>query len=233
MIIYKFKNYTYTCEEEFIDEHEIPALNKEEAKDLLFRTQDLLKSIGVDIYLAYGTLLGAVRDKDFCKGDSDIDVYIKDEETLFKNLENLRSKGFVLVRYLIHDEFTFRDLNNPKFFIDVGVLSKIHNIWGLYCYRLTKCYTPKKYLKEDDTINFLGREFKITKNPERILEFWYYDTWNVPMAKFKQKYIYEVRSHYIYTQIKHKFVMLGKKIFGDTIYKQLRDRKLGREEIPD
>jgi hypothetical protein len=205
MEIAKFKKLRFKYEKEYIDARGLEPLTHEEAKEMLFRTQALFAECGIDIYLCFGTLLGAVRDKDFIKGDTDADVYVKDEGKVFEMLPFFHSKGLKLVRYKPHVEFSFRYETTKKYFIDVFILRKASGIWRLYCYGLNKWVVPKKYVKNDDTIAFLGRNFKCAQNPERLLEFWYGSDWRTPIGKFDAEFKYDVKSHIYFVKWKRKF----------------------------
>ena len=212
--IAKYKGLTFNYEYEHLIEDNLPELNKQDALNLLLKVQRCAKEHGIDIFLAFGTLLGAVRDKDFIKGDKDTDTYVKDEEAFFKILPYLKENGIELVRYIKNIEFSFRDKEHPGVFIDVFVLKKAYSVWGLYCYELGGFVIPKKYLKYDDEIDLLGHIFKVPQNPVLLLEFWYGDTWNIPISKSVKKYIYEVKSHYYWKIMASKafHAIIGNKV---------------------
>lgn len=211
----KFKNLTFSYEYEHLAEDILPELTKQDALNLLLKVQKCAKEKGIDVFLAFGTLLGAVRDKDFIKGDKDADTYVKDEEAFFKILPFLKENGIELVRYIKNVEFSFRDKEHPGVFIDVFVLKPANSIWGVYCYELGGFVIPKKYLKHDGDIDFLGYTFRIPLNPVQLLKFWYGDTWNIPISKAQKSYIYEVKSHYYWKQIASKMFHA---IFGNNVH---------------
>lgn len=213
--IAKFKGLSFSYEYEHLVEDNLPELNKQDALDLLLKVQRCAKEHDIDIYLAFGTLLGAVRDKDFIKGDKDADTYVKDEEAFFKLLPYLKENGVELVRYIKNVEFSFRDKDHPGVFIDVFVLKHANSLWGIYCYELGGFVIPKKYLKKDGDIDFLGHVFKTPLAPVRLLEFWYGETWNTPISKSVKTYIYEVKSHYYWKQFASKVFHT---IFGNNIH---------------
>lgn len=196
-MIVKYGETCYEYEEEKLDINELPPITHDNAKEILFKTQDVLSKLGINIYLSFGTLLGAVRDKDFIKGDLDVDVYVKNEKALFDNLEKIKEDGLILIRARKHKVYSFRYHNKPGCYIDIYICRKTFSIWGVYCFQLLGKMVPKQYL-QDGEIEFLGRNFRCPRNPEKILEFWYYDTWSIPIAKSDRKYTYDVSSHYYY-----------------------------------
>lgn len=226
----KLGKQTYQYERETFDYSELPPITHDDAKQVLFETQDIFKSIGLDIYLSFGTLLGAVRDKDFIKGDLDVDVYVKDERFLFQHLKDIDAAGLKLVRARKHYMYSFRYKKNPNCYIDVYILKKTFSIWGIYCYSLLNFMTPKKLLR-DGSIEFLGRTFACPKDPEAILEFWYTDTWRTPIGKFQKKYYYEVKSHYYYRKALKNTKLFTRRIIsaiiGDDMTHKLKEKLLG------
>lgn len=215
MKIAKYKDFEFEYNYEALDETALPELKKDDALAFLTKVQQCAKNNGIDIYLAFGTLLGAVRDKDFIKGDKDADTYVKDEEAFFRILPYLKENGIELVRYIKNIEFSFRDKNHPGLFLDVFVMKRANSLWGLYCYELGGFVIPKKYLKYDGDIDFLGYTFKTPLNPVRLLKFWYGDTWNIPISKSEKKYIYEVKSHYYWKLIASKIFHA---LFGNNLH---------------
>ena len=84
--------------------------------------------------------------------------------------------------------------------------------WSFYCYRLDVNVVPKKYFQGDQSIVFLGRTFLCTQEPEKLLRFWYGDTWNIPIGKFDKKYYYQVKTHYYCAITKYKLHLLLKRL---------------------
>ncbi len=216
MAVAKLGKLSFEFDEEELKCENLPEITPGDAKDILFKTQDVFSQIGVDVYLAYGTLLGAVRDKAIIPGDLDVDVYIKDERRMFQHLQDINVSGLKLIR-ASNNTYSFRLNNNPNCFIDVYILRPTKSIWGIYCHQLEIMMVPKKYLHEGE-IQFLGRKFKCPKNPENILRFWYGDTWNKPVGKFEKSYTYDVPSHYYYARYLLLLKMAMRRLLGNGIY---------------
>ena len=203
MSIAKYKDKKFEFDEEFLDVNYLPEISHDDARDLLFNLQNVFNEKKIKLYLAYGTLLGAIRDHDFIKGDLDLDVYIKDEKTFFNNLDYFKQQGFSLIRARINNGYSFRYMGNTKCYVDVIILGKIFGPFGIYCYRLGSHVIPKKYFENETEIEFLGRKFACVSDPIKILEFWYGPTWNVPIGKSEKKYTYDDKYYYIYKTIKN------------------------------
>jgi len=195
--------HKFYYENEILDIRTLPPITKEDAKATLFAMQDLLKAKGIDIYLTYGTLLGAVREKDFIKGDLDVDCYITDRKAVFKCLPYLEAHGMKLIR-AGSAVFSFRYEGRQGCYIDLYIRRTPFNIWALYCYQHSLSMCPRKFL-QDGEIEFLGRRFKCPKNPEKTLEHWYGKNWRTPISKDNLTNWYTVTSHHYYLIIKNFF----------------------------
>ena len=64
---------------------------------VLQRFDCCMEQNGIEYTLAYGTLLGAVREKGFIKHDFDIDVFVWDEYHSERMVSALKSAGFELI----------------------------------------------------------------------------------------------------------------------------------------
>jgi phosphorylcholine metabolism protein LicD len=178
-----------------------PGLSKDIAKKLLLRIKEIFDENDIEFHLSFGTLLGAIRDKDFINGDTDIDITvdIKYEKKILKLIPQLNVENIRLCRAAKHRTYSFM---YNKCYIDVYILKPYRfNILGIYCYNLTSLAVPKKYLKETQNIEFQGSIFKCPKEAISLLKFWYGDTWNIPISGHEHKYIYEVYPSYLLKMI--------------------------------
>jgi phosphorylcholine metabolism protein LicD len=82
------------------------------ASTLLLNTIKLLDKYGIDYYLDFGTLLGAVRDKGFIPWDDDIDISLLNEDDydkVSKILKELKQKYRYKTKLL-----TFKESNSSR-----------------------------------------------------------------------------------------------------------------------
>ena len=79
----------------------VKKINKEKSLENLQIVKQVLDSNGIEFFLTFGTLLGAVREHDFINHDEDIDIAIKEEyrNPFLSILPELFEKGFALVRF--------------------------------------------------------------------------------------------------------------------------------------
>lgn len=214
----------------------IKKIDKAVAFDNLKIFQDLLNSEGIDIFPAYGTLLGLVRDHDFITWDEDIDLYIlkEDESKLEDFLFTLKDNGFALVRYERSGLYSF--MRNGEY-IDIYVLEDIGN--GI------RNNAGDLFFEEDfkDVVNydFKGITLKIPKNHDRHLEFLYGD-WQTPvqytdyklnaLQKFKMKLLVLIK-YSLPDKLYFSLLRKHHKNNYERFFKKCRDRqiKIDREQI--
>jgi hypothetical protein len=177
------------------------AMNSNLAKELLIKTKNVFDAYKIDFCLIFGTLLGAVRDKNFIQGDEDIDIYInsKNEMRLLSIIPALYDNDIKLCRARERAIYSFMYMD--KCYIDVYILQNFKfNVFGIYCYKIDGCAIPKKYFLETQEIEFLDTIFNCPKEPEKLLEFMYGKTWNIPIRG--HNFRYEVYPAYLYRQLK-------------------------------
>ena len=189
------KGYQFSYEEEAITYDDNFSITEDAAKEILTLTKSLFDSKGIKFYLAYGSLLGAIRDNGLIKGDEDVDVYSFQEEAIVENLPYFYDKGLKVVRYSPGRFLTFR--KNKDSYIDVYIARPLRrSIWSIYCYSLTQLNTPKKYFIGEKEIEFLGVKCFIPEKSEELIEFWYGKNWRTPVRG--HKFYYEVKSAYYF-----------------------------------
>ena len=186
--------FIYEDEIDDITYDNISSISEEDGKEILLKAKELFSQIGLEFYLAFGTLLGAIREHNIIPGDEDVDIMIFDEETLYNNLPFLYKNNFKLCRIEKGILYSFR--LNKKAYIDVYIIKEMnYSIWKPYCYSLAGYVTPKKYLNKFTDIDFLKDKFLCPQDPEKIIKFWYGKNWCTPQSG--KNYYYEVKTaHY-------------------------------------
>lgn len=157
---------------------------------------DVLEDLGVHAFLAYGTLLGAVREAQFLGHDSDADLGYVSQHTV--PVDAIR-ESFVLQRRLAERGFVTHRYSGAAFQIDVqesdgskrgldlfgGFLSVGEEGSRLYLMgEVGQDYRPE-WLHPLTTATLAGREFPVPARPEKLLEAMYGPSWEVPDPAFK------------------------------------------------
>ena len=145
----------------------------------LIEIKKVHEKYNIRMRLSAGTLLGAVREKDFIKWDWNVSVESFHEE-FFPHFENICSdfealgykikkrvkKGYVAVNI-------FKD--GIKFVIEACKLSEDGKYRTLPMYKW-----PSKFFKDLEAVELRGEKFLAPKNPEKFLEWYYGADWQTP-----------------------------------------------------
>lgn len=184
--MYDTKTGIMISKRDYFEKIIITPLNKKIAKENLLLLKQMFDRHGIDFRISHGTLLGALRDKDFILDDCDVDLSLLKKEKHKVNycLFFLERLGFCLIRKL-DDLWSFErkgiyvDLYffEQKTCIDVllnRVLCK-HRHW---CLRMSlDCFKGHCY------ICFLGKMFKTFSRPEDWVCFVYGKNWRTPQKR--------------------------------------------------
>ena len=188
-IIINEKPFTY--QNEVGDPYKFEPMSPENGEKILDLTARLLQECGIPFFLAFGTLLGAVREGYFIKGDEDVDIIITDEDKLYKSIPYLYKNGLLINRIFKSALYTFHT-EDRKGHIDLYVMHEFHNsIWRMRCICIHEKAMPKKYFQNIVSGEYTlgGKQYPYPKHPERLLEWWYGKDWNIPLSK-KGRYVF-------------------------------------------
>lgn len=129
--------------------------------------KNILDQHGIKFFLAFGTLLGAIRDGGFIEGDTDTDLFIleSEEEYITEALSSkeFNASGFEIVR-VMNDLVS---VGRNKCYIDISVFRKVHGNKNLVL--LGQHFIEEYRVLIPEKIKFLGHECLIPKDPESYL----------------------------------------------------------------
>ncbi|MET0838035.1 MAG: LicD family protein, partial [Marmoricola sp.] len=146
-----------------------------------------LRDGGVEPFLAYGTLLGAVREGGFIGHDSDVDLgYVSRHH----HPVDVVRESFALQRALVAKGFAIDRYSGAAFRIDVtesdGSIRGLDVFGGYFLddrlYLMGEIGDPfeEAWIFPLSTSTFAGRSFPVPGQPERLLEAMYGPSWRVP-----------------------------------------------------
>jgi hypothetical protein len=153
---------------------------------------DLTEGCGVDAYLNYGALLGAVRDGAMIAHDSDTDVcYLSHQSSpaevileSYRIERTMRDRGWKLLRMSGGDIKLLLPLSNGRqCHIDVFVAFRVAGTFYQLGNRSGRL--PDSAILPLSTIDLHGFTFPAPARPEEMLEFVYGPAWRVPDPSFK------------------------------------------------
>ncbi|HPV97919.1 MAG TPA: LicD family protein [Spirochaetota bacterium] len=171
-------------------------MNREKAREVLFAVADALDRRGITFFIDYGTLLGAIRERDFIEHDNDIDLGIFDDlcanyGVLFDIARELWAKGIKLNAIWDGSAISFMA---DGVSVDLNRYVKIGDQYVISLYG-KKSYYPEKFLDELDEIEFCGRMFKCPKYAHELMTLGYDDTWQTPVKDAKPNRLFKKDRH--------------------------------------
>ncbi len=178
---------TFSYQDEAGDPYIFNDFGLTDATNILQLTNRLLNECKIPYFLAFGTLLGAVREGSFIKGDADVDIIISDEDRLYDSLPYLYENGLFINRiyrgelYTFHTEgrhghidlYVMRDVVSPR------LLRKSH-------VRICNHLQPKRFFSNivnDGRFKLCGESYPYPADPENLLVHWYGRNWRIPQDK--------------------------------------------------
>lgn len=132
--------------------------------------RDILASREIKCFLHYGTLLGAIREKNFIAHDDDADLGVFDDDF---------DKIITLIPELDRQGFEFLSQRHGRLLqfvrkgeqVDLFVACKKWSPFGHRWWIDERVSVHGSYLDSLSTIDFLGQLFLIPSNPEKLMRF--------------------------------------------------------------
>jgi len=158
----------------------------------LVAVRDILQGAGIRVFLHWGTLLGAVREKDFIPHDNDIDVgfYYSDIDKFLALGPVFEARGFEFITHDISnrvDGYIYKVIRDGVD-IDLFPAREIHHTFRGKLWLLNERTTVNsRYLDSLETINFLGETFYTPADPIGLMRNLYGKTWNIPIANCQSR----------------------------------------------
>ena len=187
-------------------------LNKQIQEENLLIIKKILDAANIPFILVGGTLLGAVREKDFIAHDDDIDLALmyKDKLRFVDLLPSFEAEGFILAK---HDRHSIFSILRKGQFVDLDFFEEYDEVvyngggWAIL----------KQFLDNLDYIDFKGERYLAPKDYEGYLESEYGPSWKTPIEYFNfnrskmeifkikvQEYIKAYLPSFIYFPLKKK-----------------------------
>ena len=173
---------------------------KQLAKSVVFQSNvrkyfpeviNVFDNLGIDYFICFGTLLGAIREKDFIKHDDDLEMGVfsdQYDENLFRSFEKI---GFVReYRYSMNGNYMPNEgfvekYSNGVIHFDLFVFTRSRgNLWcWSYLRDESNTLNAIKLSWKDnglERIPFQGLDVPVPVNAPTFLEALYGKTWNIP-----------------------------------------------------
>lgn len=154
-------------------------MNKENAKYLLNTLSQVFANNGITFMLAYGTLLGAVREHDFIGHDADMDtmIWAKDMQKGLDIAPVLEKYGIKLECYVLPWIMTY---SYKGVSCDIDMIYEAPKPFNKRYCLIESQYIQRDFFEHTKTMDFQGRQHIVPANPEKLLAYHYGKTWRVP-----------------------------------------------------
>lgn len=175
----KIKGREFTYNPQKLDRDTGKKLDLDIAKSNLLLFNKIAKANNFQFVLFCGTLLGAIREQNFIKNDTDIDLVSNDEKGLLDIIPCLQAEGFLFIRYYSSKTRTTYSFSKDGVYIDLYVAKQA----GKNKYYLEGAKIPNSFVDDTECINFIGDYFLVPQEYEKILTLLYGRDWRIPQNK--------------------------------------------------
>jgi GT2 family glycosyltransferase len=165
-------------------------MNKELAKQFLFEVDEIFKKYNITYWLDCGTLLGAIRNKDFIDWDDDLDIgtykpIFLDYDLWQKIISDFLEKNIFIITTWGDSVFTCKKIeNNEEITMDIHTYKKVNNEYQ--CAMKDNLFSiPEELFNTLDSIKFLDKNFNIPHQPDKFLSLWFGNNWREPHPEIK------------------------------------------------
>lgn len=179
---------------------DVPRFLAERALELCAIARD---ECGIELWIAFGTLLGAARSGSVIPHDSDIDLaFLADDDTPYRLHAQLYALRRALSRaglWVVNKTGSFLTVrydapDGSDVSIDVYTCFHLHDL--LYETASARAPLPRKAVLPLTTMTFEGLELPAPADPSALLEVSYGPGWRHPDPSFEHKPSYAVRSRF-------------------------------------
>ncbi len=176
----EYVSYSYPCRNERRIKSGIPYLNKSICRKNLLDIKSVFDRHQIKFFLSYGTLLGALREKDFITHDIDTElgIFAEQKEQFINAIKELLLLGFDLIRTSDPDDVV--TIIRDDEIVDIGIFRKVKDERNkdYFVYQKNRVYGVN--LCQLIPYVFLDTQFLIPSNAEKLLEQWYGSDWKIP-----------------------------------------------------
>jgi lipopolysaccharide cholinephosphotransferase len=194
-------------------------INKEIAGENLRETIGVFNKYEITYGLIFGTLLGAIREKDFIEHDEDIDLYFfyEQREKVLNIVDEIVNLGFEIVR----NENNLVSIMRHDEYIDLYFFEEITSFLGDKMRTLNYNYEIKSsYLENPVSIDFRDFSVPIPSESIIIIEKLYGQDWRIPKINaFAEP---NTNKHKISKYIPVRIRMIFGSLFKKYIYRIIR-----------
>ncbi len=153
------------------------------AKKNLEDLAQVLSGVGVEFFLLYGTLLGAIRDRDLIIHDTDIDIgiFIKYKPLIPLALQRLETIGFNIIRSSFNECGALERLSIMRHdeYVDIGIFSTKKKYFRNFCGYGNNWHSLELFLSFDKA-KIGEKSYLVPTNSKKLLKLWYGRNWRIP-----------------------------------------------------